>query len=152
MPRITDFIIIETDNQPVLTIEKTVTPEEIVPFFVESIYKIGDFIKTNRLLPADVEYMRVNVVSDILTVTVGTAVITPLVGIGEIKSDIIPAGKKVVCYYQGSNNEMDSFYQEMETFIIENGYERVGAFYEHFLNGPEYGTEKLLTKVVALVK
>ncbi len=152
MPRITDFIIIETDLQPVLIIEKTVTEQEIVPFFIDSIYKLGDFVKRHNLLPADIEYMRVNVVSGILSVTVGTAVATRLEGTGEIKSDIIPAGKKVICYYQGSNDQMESFYKEMDIFITESGCIRIGAFFEHFLNSPEFGMDKLLTKVVAVIQ
>lgn len=153
MPRITDFTIIETPAQDALIVEKETGVSDFIPFFVESIYKLGEYIREQGCIPSNAPYMRIkDNGTDIFNITVGTTTPKPMEGNGEIQKCIIPAGKKLICYYQGNNEEMFPFYEELERYLSENGYKKNGAFYEHFLNGSEFGIDKLLTKVICEIE
>jgi len=153
MPRITDFIIVETPSQHVLVIEKTVNELEMVQFFVDSIFKLGTYIREHDCIPADIPFMQVvDAKCGAIKVCVGNAVPKEIQGYNEIRNRTMPSGKKVICYYQGSNAEMDSFYKEFDEYISNNGYKKLSSYFEFFLNGPEYGTDKLLTKVMCVIE
>lgn len=147
MGRITDFIIVETKEQYVLIIERTIKEAEIIHFIVDSVHKLNKYTKEFNCLPSDFPFLRI---LDANPVKVAVGVITPekINGNEFIISEKIDAGKKAVGYYQGDNNNMESFYNEIKEFVNENGFKTKGAGYEFFLNGIEFGIDKLLTKVV----
>jgi len=145
--RITDFIITEMPSINVLFIEKIVTEDEIISFFVESIYKLGEYVESHNILSTDVPYMQVIADSGEIKCRVGNIVPIPIRGNDMIMDEIIPSGKWISGYFQGDNNGMEDFYQQMEQTIAQKNYKRVGHFYEYFLNGAEFGIDKLLTKV-----
>jgi len=153
MSRITDFTIVETFPQDIMVIEEVVSETEMIDFFVSSIMNIGDYIRNNGVYSADWPFMSVEITGETqLRVTVGTAVPAKLEGKDEIQTKTIPAGKKVIAYYQGDNAEMGEFYEEFESFIYEKGFQRVSPYYEYFLNGIEFGSDKLLTKVMCEIR
>lgn len=154
MARITDFNIIDTPAQNVLVIENHLHPHEFITFFIGCIYKLDAYIRQKGSIPADIPYMRVwDNGSQHFTLTTGTSIAEPLEGDDEtIIAKTIPAGKKMVWYFQGNNDQMGPAYEEAESFLAENGYRRNGAYYEYFLNGTEYGVENLLTKVVCEIE
>jgi effector-binding domain-containing protein len=149
--QIAPFEIIETGAQNVLVIEKSVAEGDVAGFFGDSISRLEKYLHDKGLTPADTPYMRF--VPESVTVTVGIAVVGPIAGNGiDITGSTIPAGRKVVSYFQGNDDLMGGFYADMEAFMAENGLERIVASYEYPINGLEYGLQKLLTKVVCEVK
>ena len=79
---------------------------------------------------------------------VGNTVPYHIDSFGDIQDFIIPAGKKIFCYYQGDNGLMEPIYEEMIHFAEEKGYTVKEGIFEYYLNSPDYGVDKLLTKVV----
>ncbi len=151
MPQISPFEIIETAAQNVLVVEKSVTPKDIAGFFSDSIFRLEKYMRDKGIMPADTPYMRISAES--MTASVGIAVALPVQGNGnDIAGAMIPAGRKVMSYFQGNDDIMDEFYADMDAFIADNGLQRVGASYEYSVNGLEYGLQNLLTKVVCEVK
>ena len=153
MPRITDFFLVDTPAQDTVVIHSKIPEDQIPSFIGESFMKLGEYINQEGLTGSDCPFLRISGDgSGYVTVMVGNAVPKSISGNKEISGYTIPAGRKLFCYYQGDNSLMAPVYEEMEMYLSENGYAIDGGIFEYYLNGPEYGMDKLLTKIMVVLK
>jgi len=153
MSRITDIFLIDTAEQEAIAIHSKVSVAEIPAIIGEGFIKLDEYIKSKGIVASDTPFLQIiGADPNAIEITAGMTVSETIHGNGEIKDFLIPAGKKIFCYWQGDNSDMSSLYEEMSSFAKDLGYEIQGGFFEHYLNGPEFGVDKLLTKVVMLLK
>jgi len=153
MSRITDIFLIDTAEQEAIAIHSKVSVAEIPAIIGEGFIKLDEYIKSKGIVASDTPFLQIiGADPNAIEITAGMTVSETIHGNGEIKDFLIPAGKKIFCYWQGDNSDMSSLYEEMSSFAKDLGYEIQEGFFEHYLNGPEFGVDKLLTKVVMLLK
>ena len=148
------YQIIETEEQPVLVVEKTLPvsklPEVVGLVFqsiAEYLYRKGD----EPLGPAFIAYHNMDMNN--LQVEIGFPVKEKVEGEGEIKASVIPAGKKAVGYHKGPYRDISPLYDGLSSWIFRKGYEPSGIAYEYYFNSPgEIPESELLTKVEFLLK
>jgi effector-binding domain-containing protein len=71
-----------------------------------------------------------------LDIEMGFPVAKQLPDNGDIKAREIPAGKMASCIHVGPYSDMAPAYDELTSWIEENGYEATGMAYEFYLNDP----------------
>ena len=154
MPRITDIFMVDTPRQIAPAIRATAAESELPGLIGSAFARLGSYIEREGLFPADSPFVRI-VGADpaALQITIGLAVSSedPR-GDGEIEKFIIPAGKKIFCYYQGDSSLMSPVCEEMRLFAEEHGCRVEKGVYEYYLNGTEVGLDKLLTRIVISLK
>lgn len=148
------FQIIETEEQPVLSVQLVTTIEEM-PQMIGDIYRsvVNYLIGKGQepVGPAFVAYYNMDMQN--LQIEVGFPVQKELEGQGEIVLRHIPAGKKATGFHKGSYREISKVYDALAAFLKEKGYESTGVAYEYYYNSPEEVPEsELLTKVEFLLQ
>ncbi len=142
--------IIETTEQPVLSI-KTVTSVDKLPIIIgESYHKIGGYLGELGQAPVDVPFVAYyNMDMENLQVELGFPVAEGLHGKDNIEKSSIPAGKKVTCIHKGPYSEMNKTYDMISKYLMENDLQPIGIVYEYYYNSPEDVPEsELLTRIV----
>lgn len=147
------FQIIETEEQPVLSV-RTVTTIEKMPQVIGGIYRavVNYIVEQGHepVGPAFIAYYNMDMHN--LQIEVGFPVQKELEGEGEIVLRHIPAGKKATGFHKGSYREIGKVYDALAIFLKEKGYEPTGVTYEYYYNSPEDVPEsELLTKVEFLL-
>ncbi|QQO08855.1 GyrI-like domain-containing protein [Breznakiella homolactica] len=152
MPRITEFFLVDTPAQDTAVISAPIPERDIPEFIGRAFAEIGSTLWQEGSIAADCPFLRIIPAEPgILNVTAGTAVSKPIIGSGDVIPWQIPAGKKLFCYYQGDNALMEPVYGELAAFAKDRGFVMEEGVFEYYLNGPEYGTDKLLTRVMVLL-
>lgn len=153
MSRITDIYLVDVPAENALVINGKVSVEKIPEFIGEAFMKLEEYIKSKGVVESDTPFLQIvgNDPSSI-EIMAGMTVTKEIRGSGEIEDYGIPSGKRIFCYWLGDNSEMSPLYDEMIRFAKDFGYEVEEGFFEYYLNGPEHGTDKLLTKVVMLLQ
>ena len=153
MPRISDIELINTPEQPALSI-RTRTPADKLPMVIGgSFAKIAAYLNALGEHPAGVPYVAYhNMDMADLDVEIGFPVAAPLPGREDIGYAPVPAGRRAFCMYQGAYSEMAPVYDELAAWITANGYTPVGTAYEYYYNGPDCPEAQLLTQIVMPVK
>jgi len=153
MSRITDIFLVDTAKQEAIAIHSKVSVAEIPAIIGEGFMKLEEYIKSKGMEASDTPFLQISGTDpNSIEITAGMTVTKTVHGNGEIEDYLIPAGKKIFCYWQGDNSDMSPLHEEMQSFVKNLGYEIEEDFFEYYLNGPEYGEDKLLTKVVMLLK
>lgn len=153
MPRITEIFFVDTPEQYALTVQSKVHESQIPETIGQSLLKLEEYFEGKNLIASDSPFLQVSGQDpEALDIMVGICIPRPNNGLGDVKGHLIPAGKKIFCYYQGDSAQILSVYQEMQDFAARKGYELDDGGFEYFLNGPEYGLDKLLTKVLVSLK
>lgn len=148
------FQIVETEEQPVLSV-KTTTSVSNMPNVVGKIYgSIVNYIVEKGeepLGPAFIAYFNMDMEN--LIVEIGFPVAKEIEGKGDIVLRHIPAGKKATGFHKGSYGEIGPVYEKLAIFMSEKGYEATGVAYEYYYNStPDVPESELLTKVEFLLK
>ncbi|MDR1701981.1 MAG: GyrI-like domain-containing protein [Sporomusaceae bacterium] len=156
MPRVSNFVIIESNEQPSISIRATACFEEL-PLVIGGAYdKLAVYLKETGSFLADAPYVahfNMDITQDLylmegLDIEIGYPVTEPLTGTEKIKATFIPKCKSVSCMYRGPYHEMSPTYQEMAAWIENNGYTPVGTVYEYYFNNPEnFPDSELLTLI-----
>lgn len=153
MARITDIYLVDIPAEDALIIKGKVSAEEIPKFIGEAFIKLEDYAKSKGVVTSDTPFLRIaDIDSNSFEIIAGMTIPEEIKGFEEIENCLIPAGKRIFCYWLGDNSQMQQLYEEMVSFAEGVGYEAEMGFFEHYLNGPEYGVDKLLTKVVMFLK
>ena len=88
-----------------------------------------------------------------LDIEAGYPVEKPLPGTGVIQPSQIPAGRFATCLYKGPYDQCGSAYEELSTWIKEQGCETTGVAYEFYLNDPaETPPQDLKTQIIFQLK
>lgn len=148
------FQIIETEKQPVLSVQTTTSVVNL-PNVVSKVYgSILNYISESGeepLGPAFIAYYNMDMEN--LTVEIGFPVAKEMAGKGDVALRYIPAGKKATGFHKGSYQEISPLYEKLATWINQRGYEPTGVVYEYYYNSPqEIPESELLTKVEFLLK
>ena len=111
MPRISDIELINTPEQPALSI-RTRTPADKLPMVIGgSFAKIAAYLNALGEHPAGVPYVAYhNMDMADLDVEIGFPVAAPLPGREDIGYAPVPAGRRAFCMYQGAYSEMAPVY------------------------------------------
>ena len=88
-----------------------------------------------------------NMDMDDLDVEAGFLVARPVPGRGNIAACELPEGSYAVCHYVGPYNGVSQAYEQLTTFVADNGYTPSGTAYEWYYDGPETPPEKTRTDV-----
>ena len=155
MPRITDFQLLDRQDQPVLKISRTIPLVEMPQFIGESFRKIGAYLQELGVKPADLPYAAFS--GDMsnpeqIQVEIGFPTTESFTSKDDIEADTLEKSRLAFCMYQGDNALMEPVYQEMFAWIKDQGYQASDKMFECYYNGPEFGTDKLLTRITIPVK
>ena len=83
-----------------------------------------------------------------MEIEIGFPVPASFPGKGDVKASFLEETLAVFCMFLGSYSDMEPLYNEMTSWIEENGYRFSGAYYEFYYNGIEFPESELLTKVL----
>jgi effector-binding domain-containing protein len=148
------FQIVETEKQPVLSVQITTSVGKL-PNIVGEVYgaivKYIDESGEEPLGPAFIAYYNMDMEN--LIVEIGFPVVKEIEGQGDIMLRYIPAGKKATGFHKGAYNKINTLYDKLAIWINQKGYEPTGVVYEYYYNSPqEIPESELLTKVEFLLK
>lgn len=148
------FEIIETPVMPAISIRKFTAVGNLPQEIGKAYASIAAYIEELGIQPADVPFVAYyNMDMENLDVEMGFPISKVIEGKGEIAASEVPAGKKAVCMYKGSYQDMGPVYEAMTKWVAEKGYGTTGVAYEYYYNSPNDVPEsELLTKVVFLLK
>lgn len=156
MPRITDFQLVMQPAQPVISIRKTITVQQIPVILGESFRKLGALLEQQNELPVDIPFVAYHNVRNLdeshVEIEIGFPITRELSADGEITSYTLPESRKVFAMFRGDYGDMMPLYTDMWEWIKSNGYEDNNVAYESYYNGPEYPMEEMLTRVSMYIK
>ncbi len=148
------FQIVETEKQPVLSVQTTTSVEKM-PNLIGPVYHsiVNYIIESGEepVGPAFIAYYNMDMEN--LNIEIGFPISKEIEGKGDISLRYIPAGKKATGFHKGPYNEIGPLYDRLASWISEKGYEPTGVVYEYYYNSPqEIPESELLTKVEFLLK
>jgi len=151
MPRMSDNAFLKKREQPVLYIRKETDMQGLSDVIGGGFMKIGAYLKELGELPADLPFLLYedfdHMTEDHIVTEVVFAVSRLLPEKGDIKSKILPEMKVVSAYFRGDYNDMPPLYQDMMKWAKDQNLELTGDSFEYYVNGPNYPSEEMLTKV-----
>lgn len=153
MPRITPFEIIETPQYTCVTFKTKVNHDEMIETVQFAVELVEKFVDDNDLGPLDTPYLSIpEADEENFEIEIGVPVLRDFDENEQIKKGYIVEGKKIMTYYMGDNSLMQAMYDELFLLVRKNDYTIIDNVYEYYLNGPEYGKNHLLTKVMVPIK
>lgn len=147
MPRISAFQLIETSDQPMIYVRGTMDSGDLSEFINDGLTKMTELLLRSDVTASDVPFLSIEDDGEGPVAVLGLVLPRKVEGTEEVRSGTLRGGKKVTFYYQGSNEDMSRTYGELAGFLESNGLEPIGM-YEFFVNGTEFGEDRLLTKIV----
>lgn len=156
MPKVSDVLLVTRPDWHVLEVVSVVSLPEIADTIMKSLVKLRAYLDELGELPVEIPYVAYYNWKDMyhkpIKISVGFTMAKAFPGKGEIKSNVISAGKSVFSIFRGPYANMSVLYEAMEEFVINNGLEPTGDCYEYYYNGAEIPEEDYLTKVIFPVK
>lgn len=149
-----DIKLNEQKPQPVLSIRKRTTIEELPKLIGESYKQIMEYLDELNEQPVDAPFTAYyNLDMNNLDVEMGFPISNQLPEKGEISYREIPSERVVTAMYRGSYSGMEHTYEEIFKWMEEDDVKPTGVYYEYYYNSPdEVPEEELLTKIVIPVK
>ena len=145
---------IQQPAQPVLFIRTKTTVQDLPQVLGRGYGAIMQFLekaKEQPVGPPFVAYYNMDM-SD-LDIELGFPVSSTLAGKEPIQAGSIPACQAASCEFTGPYPELGLAYEELTTWIRENGHAATGVVYEFYLNDPmQTPAEELKTKIMFLLK
>lgn len=145
--------IVETKDQPVLSIRTRTKAQDLPPLIGQAYGKIMSRMTELAVEAAGnpfVAYYNLNM--EDLDVELGFPVDVKLNGEGEIQPGLIPGGLKATTMHIGPYEELSVAYEALNKFVRFQGKEPTGVAYEYYLDGPEVPMEKVRTIIVFPLK
>ncbi len=145
--------VVETNEQPVLSIKSITSVDKLPTIIGEAYEKIFTYLGELGQSPADMPFVAYfNMDMENLSVEIGVPVADRLPSKDNIQASTIPGGKKAICMHKGPYSEMNKTYDEMSKWLMENKMSPSGVVYECYFNSPEEVAEsELLTRIVFLL-
>jgi len=129
--------IIETEDQPVLTVRTTAAVEKLPQFFGEAYGSIMRYLAEMGEQPVGMPFAAYyNMDMQALDVEAGFPVARDLAGKGNIKAGKIGGGKYAVTLHIGSYDSVGPAYEALADFVKQQGFEVGKIAYEYYLNDP----------------
>ena len=141
---------VERPVQPTLSIRTICAVEKLPEVLGPAYNEIGSYLDELREPPAGMPFViYYNMDMQALDIEIGFPVSKALEGKDKIQSSAIPGGRAITCLYTGPYEQMVSAYEEINTWIEENGYQPSGVVYEFYLNSPmDVPPSELQTEIV----
>jgi effector-binding domain-containing protein len=152
--------IIEVKEQPTLTIRESTTlsaiPEKIGGIFAE----ILAFMEKRGISPVGAPFAYWHnmgpdcINKGIFDMECGFPVSVPVEGVGQIKKSKLPGGKVITAMHIGSYDTLAQTYEEVLSWIKENGYQVEDDMWETYLTNPceEPDQSKWMTEIFFPIK
>ena len=148
MPKISNIELVKIGKQPILSVRTTTNAASLPSAIGESFRKIAEYLKEIDELMSDVPFVAYhNLDPEDMEIEIGFPVPASFPGKGDAKASFLEETLAVFCMFLGSYSDMEPLYNEMTSWIEENGYRFSGAYYEFYYNGIEFPESELLTKV-----
>lgn len=148
------FELQEKEVQPVISIRTRSAVGDLPQVLGAAYGSIMNYLSGIGVEPAGAPFVGYyNMDMQDLDIEVGFPVAKSLAGKDEIKASVIPAGKRVSCYYKGPYSQMESTYNAIMEWVADNGYTWTGLSYEFYFNSPmDVPESELLTEIVLMLK
>ena len=148
------FQIIQTEEQPALSISMTTRAKNLPRAVGDAMEKVVKYIRGRGEQPVGPAFIAYhNWDMENLQVEIGFPLIRAIQGEGEIVLRPIPAGKKASGFHKGPYSDISPVYDALAKFFQKKGDEATGVAYEYYYNSPdEVPPNELLTKVELLLK
>jgi effector-binding domain-containing protein len=149
MPRISNFEVLDKNEQLAISIRTRTSVENLPLVIGESYEKMFAYLKESGGFLAEFPYVAYyNMDMSDLDVEIGVPVSKSLPVKDNVKPSVIPGGKVVCCMYRGPYHETEQVYHDMVKWIQENGFKMSGSAYEYYYNSPcEFPENELLTMI-----
>lgn len=138
------------DAQPVFSIRARTSLQDLPQVIGRAYGQIMQYLTRQGEQPTGAPFVAYyNMDMQDLDIEIGFPVSRSLPAEGEFQPGCIPAARVATCLYTGPYSEMAPAYEELNTWIKENGCQPAGVVYEIYLNSPaEVTPEELKTQIV----
>lgn len=145
--------VVETNEQPVLSIKMITSVDELPMVIGEAYGKIYTYLGELGQGPVGMPFVGyLDMDMDNLNVEIGFPVAEKLPSKDNMEASLIPGGKKATCIHKGPYKELCNTYDQMSKWLMDNKMNPSGVVYEYYFNSPEEVPEsELLTKIVFLL-
>lgn len=149
MPQISDMAILFQPQQPTLSIRTRTTSHDLPMLIGAGFQRLAACLDELHIHMIDVPFVAYH---NLDTVNLDVEIGVPVAGIFSDSANIhaghLAEGLIAFCFYQGPYQDIASLYDDMNEWMVKNGYKRNGAYYEYYYNGPPYHERHWLTKVL----
>lgn len=122
-------------EQPALVKRAKLAAEEIGSWLPQAFRELFGHLEKLDVSPAGPPYARYEINAEIV-VEAGVPVIEPVTGEGPLTMSSLPAGTVATTLHVGRYEEMTEPYEALQHWIIEQGYEPTGQYWEIYLTDP----------------
>ena len=132
MPKITKIELLQSNDQPIISIRTVTTAEQLHNLIADSFFKMATYLNELGEYPNGVPFVAYhNLDMQNLDAEIGFPVTKILPDRENIKAGYLPAGQSIFCMYRGPYNQIEPVYEEMAEWIKIRGLEPVGSAYEY---------------------
>jgi len=134
---IQDIKLLDFPEQPTLIMRATIPVEKMPEFFGKAFGGVMNYLSILGKMPAGMPFgAYLNLDMKALEVEAGFPVSSKMEGENEIIPSLIPAGKYLTTFFEGSYNDLKIAYDALAEYAQQNGLEPTGISYEYYLNDP----------------
>lgn len=154
MAKLLDHMFLYQNEQPVLAISIKTDVNNFRKHIAECSSKISSYLNKLGKYTSDVPFIVYNN-SDLQDMDVDVCFPTgnPLPGYGDIRFEMAPASKIVMCMLQGDHFERKNVYDNLLEWLANNGYEYNNRTCEYFyMKEGDREDGQLYTKVTMAIK
>ena len=145
--------IVETKDQPVLSIRTRTRVQDLPPLIGQAYGKIMARMAELAVEAAGNPFVAYyNLDMENLDVELGFPVDVKLKGEGDVQPGLIPGGWKATTMHVGPYEQLSVAYEALNAFVKSQGKEPTGIAYEYYLDGPEVPMDKVRTIIVFPLK
>jgi len=156
MAKISEIMLLQQTEQPILFIESKTDMEGLSAFIGGGFAKIGAYLDNKGELTTDLPFMMYPAYESMDEQNIHAKVIFPVAkmldGKGEIKSSILSPSRIIMCMHKGTYNELAALYLEMAEWIENKGFQSTGTCYEYYYTSPDVPEQEHVTRVVLPLK
>lgn len=134
---IQDIKLLDFPEQPTLIMKATIPGEKMPKFFGKAFGGLMNYLTVLGQIPAGMPFgAYLNLDLKALEVEAGFPVSSKMEGKNKIIPSLIPAGKYLTTFLEGSYNNLKTAYDALAEYARQNGLEPTGIWYEYCLNDP----------------
>ena len=145
---------VESKAQPVAYIRRRCDVAEMPRIIGECYSRIMGFLVEEGEQPAGMPYTAYyNMDMKVLDVELGFPTVRLLDTKGDVMCRTVPEGLQAELMYKGPYSGLSAGYMELDSWMLDNGYERCGPVFEFYFNSPQEVEEaELLTKIAIPIR
>lgn len=128
----------DLQEQQVACLHARVPQGGIAAFLAAAFSKVPEEVAQRGLRPVGPPYARYSFQDDgSIDVEAGFPVSATMTRTGDVEPGTLPGGHVVTTVHVGAYDRVGDAYDALETYLVNNGYEPVGAAWESYLDDPD---------------